>query len=85
MKMQVCGVRVDEAFSALCAGVVSAAVSVVCELAKRNPGNYLSLAPILFKILTESQNNWMLIKIVKMLSALAPVEPRLAKKLVGLC
>ena len=63
-------------------GTVSAAVNVVCELAKRNPANYLSLAPILFKILTESQNNWMLIKIVKMLASLAPVEPRLAKKLV---
>jgi AP-3 complex subunit delta-1 len=63
-------------------GVVSAAVNVVCELAKRNPKNYLSLAPILFKILTESQNNWMLIKIVKLLAALTPVEPRLARKLV---
>jgi len=51
-------------------GVVSAAVNVVCELAKRNPKNYLSLAPILFKVLTESQNNWMLIKIVKLLAAL---------------
>jgi hypothetical protein len=63
-------------------GVVSAAVNVVAELAKRNPKNYLSLAPILFKILTESQNNWMLIKIVKLLASLAPVEPRLARKLV---
>lgn len=46
--------------------VVSAVVSVVCELARKNPKNYLSLAPQLFKILTTSSNNWMLIKIIKL-------------------
>lgn len=62
--------------------VVGAAVNVICELAKKNPGNYLGLAPVLFKILTTSTNNWMLIKIVKLFGALTPLEPRLAKKLV---
>lgn len=33
-------------------GVVSAAVYVICELAAKNPKNYLSLAPQFFKILT---------------------------------
>jgi len=61
--------------------VVSAAVNVICELARKNPKNYLSLAPLFFKILTSSGNNWMLIKIVKLLGALCPLEPRLAKKL----
>jgi len=61
--------------------VVSASVNVICELARKNPKNYLSLAPMFFKILTNSGNNWMLIKIIKLLGALCPLEPRLAKKL----
>eukprot|EP00466_Bigelowiella_natans_P021644 jgi/Bigna1/19572/gw1.106.10.1 len=61
--------------------VRSAAVYVVCELARNNPKNYLSLAPEFFKILTSSSNNWILIKIVKLLGSLVPLEPRLAKKL----
>lgn len=44
-------------------GVVSAAVYVVCELAAKNPKNYLPLAPQFFKILTSSTNNWVLIKV----------------------
>lgn len=62
-------------------GVVSAAVYVICELASKNPKNYLSLAPQFFKILTTSSNNWVLIKVVKLLGSLVPLEPRLAKKL----
>lgn len=49
-------------------GVQSAAVNVVCELARKNPKNYLSLAPIFFKLMTTSSNNWMLIKIIKLVS-----------------
>jgi len=62
-------------------GVVSAAVYVICELAAKNPKNYLALAPQFFKILTTSSNNWVLIKVVKLLGSLVPLEPRLAKKL----
>jgi len=47
-------------------GVVSTAVSVLCELARRNPQNYLPLAPQLFELLTNSSNNWMLIKLIKL-------------------
>lgn len=50
-------------------GVQSAAVNVICELARKNPKNYLSLAPIFFKLMTTSTNNWMLIKIIKLVSA----------------
>lgn len=46
--------------------VVSATVNVVCELARRNPKNYLPLAPQLFKLLTEGGNNWMTIKLIKL-------------------
>jgi hypothetical protein len=53
----------------LATGVQSAAVNVVCELARKNPKNYLSLAPVFFKLMTTSTNNWMLIKIIKLVSA----------------
>ncbi|KAI9091451.1 Clathrin/coatomer adaptor, adaptin-like protein, partial [Phlyctochytrium arcticum] len=62
--------------------VVCAAVNVICELARRNPKSYLPLAPQLYALLTNSGNNWMLIKIIKLFAALAPLEPRLIKKLV---
>ncbi|KAJ6655191.1 hypothetical protein lerEdw1_005669 [Lerista edwardsae] len=76
-------------------GVQSAAVNVICERARRNPKNYLSLAPLFFKLMTSSTNNWVLIKIIKLASisrswglasllfgALTPLEPRLGKKLI---
>ncbi|XP_071853079.1 AP-3 complex subunit delta-1-like isoform X3 [Apostichopus japonicus] len=63
-------------------GVQSAAVNVICELARQNPKNYLSLAPLFFKLMTTSTNNWMLIKIIKLFGALTPLEPRLGKKLL---
>ncbi|KAI9470810.1 MAG: adaptin N terminal region-domain-containing protein [Benjaminiella poitrasii] len=62
--------------------VVSSVVSVICELARKNPKNYLTLAPQLFKLLTTSSNNWMLIKIIKLFASLTPLEPRLIKKLL---
>ena len=62
--------------------VVSCAVNVITELSDKNPRNYLSLAPAFFKLLTESSNNWMLIKVVKLLGSLVPEEPRLARKLL---
>ncbi|KAF9245651.1 adaptin N terminal region-domain-containing protein [Melanogaster broomeanus] len=62
-------------------GVVSATVNVLCELARRNPQDYLPLAPQLFHLLTTSSHNWMLIKIVKVFGSLCPHEPRLVKKL----
>uniref|UniRef100_A0A1I8J036 AP-3 complex subunit delta n=1 Tax=Macrostomum lignano TaxID=282301 RepID=A0A1I8J036_9PLAT len=63
-------------------GVQSAAVNVICELARKNPQNYLSLAPLFFKLMTTSTNNWVLIKIIKLFGALIPLEPRLGKKLI---
>jgi AP-3 complex subunit delta-1 len=51
-------------------GVVGATIGVVMELARRQGGrNYLPLAPELFAILTGSSNNWMLIKVVKLVSS----------------
>jgi AP-3 complex subunit delta len=62
--------------------VVSCAVNVICELARKKPSNYLSLAPDLFSLLTSSTNNWMLIKVAKLMSSLVQEEPRLARKLL---
>ena len=62
--------------------VVGTAVNVICELARKNPKNFLSLAPTFFTILTTTSNNWMLIKITKLFGSLTPLEPRLGKKLV---
>ena len=49
-------------------GVQAAAVNVICELARRNPKNYLALAPIFFRLMTTSTNNWVLIKIIKLVN-----------------
>ena len=70
--------RLDDAESS----VVSTAVNVICELANKNPRNYLAMAPKFFKLLTTSSNNWMLIKVVKLLGSLVSEEPRLARKLL---
>jgi len=62
--------------------VVSCAVNVVAELARKKPSNYLSLAPEFFNLLTTSSSNWMLIKVIKLLASLVTEEPRLARKLL---
>jgi AP-3 complex subunit delta-1 len=64
------------------ASVVGCAVNAVCELSRSNAKSVLPLTPQLFRLLTSSSNNWMLIKIVKLYSALLAVEPRLARKLL---
>lgn len=46
--------------------VVSATINLFCELARKNPQDYLILAPPLFHILTTSSNNWTLIKVIKL-------------------
>jgi AP-3 complex subunit delta-1 len=64
--------RLKEKLEDMDNSVVSSAVNVICELARKNPKNYLALAPILFKILTSSSNNWMLIKIIKLVTTNPP-------------
>ncbi|KAI0828832.1 Ap3d1 protein [Trametes gibbosa] len=76
-----CMTRLREKLDDTDDGVVAATVNVLCELAHRNPREYLPLAPQLFHLLTTSSNNWMLIKIIKLFGTLTPYEPRLVKKL----
>lgn len=61
---------------------MSAAIGVFCELTSNDPRSYLPLAPEFFRILVDSKNNWILIKVVKIFGKLAPLEPRLAKRVV---
>ncbi|GLU18235.1 hypothetical protein SLE2022_345460 [Rubroshorea leprosula] len=62
--------------------MVSAVVGVFCELASKDPRSYLPLAPEFYRILVDSRNNWVLIKVLKIFARLAPLEPRLAEKVV---
>lgn len=49
--------------------VTAAIVNVVCELGWRRPQDFLPLAPRLFDLLVEGNNNWMAIKLIKLVSA----------------
>lgn len=55
--------RIKERLEDTDSSVVSCAVNVICELADKNPKNYLAMAPQFFQLLTTSSNNWMLIKV----------------------
>ena len=55
--------RIKERLEDSDSSVVSCAVNVICELADKNPKNYLAMAPQFFRLLTTSSNNWMLIKV----------------------
>jgi AP-3 complex subunit delta-1 len=46
--------------------VTAAIVNVVCELGWRRPHDFLPLAPRLFELLVDSGNNWMAIKLIKL-------------------
>lgn len=63
--------------------VVCAAVSVLCELTLKDPQAYLILAPEFFRLLENSPNNWLSIKLVKIFGALTQIEPRLGRKIAG--
>ena len=46
--------------------VVAAIINVVCELGWRRPKDLLPLAPRLFDLLIDGGDNWMAIKIIKL-------------------
>lgn len=46
--------------------VTAAVINVVCELGWRRPREFLPLAPRLFDLLVDGNNNWMAIKIIKL-------------------
>lgn len=50
--------------------VTAAIINVICELGWRRPHDFLPLAPRLFELLVDSGNNWMAIKLIKLVSIL---------------
>ena len=46
--------------------VTAAVINIVCELGWRRPRDFLPLAPRLFDLLVDGGNNWMAIKIIKL-------------------
>jgi AP-3 complex subunit delta-1 len=48
------------------ASVTAAIVNVVCELGWRRPHDFLPLAPRFFELLVDGGNNWMAIKLIKL-------------------
>ncbi|CAI4210455.1 unnamed protein product [Parascedosporium putredinis] len=63
--------------------VTAAIVNVICELGWRRPHDFLPLAPRLFELLVDGGNNWMAIKLIKLVICHShPLEPRLVRKLL---
>lgn len=60
------------------ASVTAAIVNVVCELGWRRPHDFLPLAPRLFELLVDGGNNWMAIKLIKLVCSRPPVAPQAA-------
>lgn len=63
-------------------GVQSSVINVICELARRNPDDFIHLEGTLYKLMENSSNNWMLIKIIKLFGSLTPLEPRIGEKII---
>ncbi|GMG17116.1 unnamed protein product [Aspergillus oryzae] len=51
--------------------VTTAVINVVCELGWRRPHDFLPLAPRFFELLVDGGNNWMAIKIIKLVCFLS--------------
>ncbi|XP_047973587.1 AP-3 complex subunit delta-like [Salvia hispanica] len=80
--VRVCFKRVVENIENSDLGILSAVVGLFCELTENEPRSYLPLAPEFYKILVDCKNNWILIKVLKIFAKLAPLEPRLGKRVV---
>ncbi|KAG6404106.1 hypothetical protein SASPL_136346 [Salvia splendens] len=80
--VRVCFKRVVENLENSDLGILSAVVGLFCELTENEPRSYLPLAPEFYKILVDCKNNWVLIKVLKIFAKLAPLEPRLGKRVV---
>ncbi|QWU89360.1 hypothetical protein CA3LBN_003683 [Candidozyma haemuli] len=62
--------------------VVSATITVICEISKKNPNIFIAYLPKFFSILGETQNNWLIIRILKLFQSLSKVEPRMKKRIL---
>ncbi|KAL8468399.1 hypothetical protein ACS0TY_031565 [Phlomoides rotata] len=80
--VRVCFKRIVENLENADMGILSAVLGLFCELSQKEPRSYLPLAPEFYKILVDCRNNWVLIKVLKIFAKLAPLEPRLGKRVV---
>lgn len=58
-----------------------ASISAIYEITKINQSLFIVTIPTVFQLLNETTNNWILIKLIKLLTEFAEVEPRLQQKL----
>ena len=63
------------------AGVRMAAISAIYEITRINQTLFIVTIPVIFNLLCETSNNWVLIKLIKLLSEFCEVEDRLVKKM----
>ena len=59
------------------AGVRMAAITSIFEITRINPSLFLVTIKDIYQLLNETTNNWVLIKIIKLLTEFCQVEPRL--------
>jgi AP-3 complex subunit delta len=64
-------------------GVRMSAISAIHEISRVNPTLFTVTIPTLFQLLSEATNNWVLIKLIKLLEEFSAVEQRLLPKLKG--
>lgn len=58
-----------------------AAVSAIYEISRVNPELFIVTLPVVYDLLCNTTNNWMLIKLIKLLTEFTAIEPRLVTKL----
>ncbi|QBM86405.1 Adaptin N terminal region [Metschnikowia aff. pulcherrima] len=62
--------------------VVSATITVVCEVSKKHPNFFIGYLPKFFTILEDTSNNWLIIRILKLFQSLLKIEPRMKKRIM---
>lgn len=62
--------------------VVSATITIICEISKKNPNIFMPYLPKFFSILEETSNNWLIIRILKLFQSLLKIEPRMKKRIM---
>lgn len=72
--------RVIEKLDDTDVAVVSATITIICEISKKNPNIFVSYLPKFFAILEDTSNNWLIIRILKLFLSLLRIEPRMKKR-----
>lgn len=70
----------SDALSDVAPSVQIAAVTVMYEISRTNPKIFMLTVPKLFDLF-KSSNNWLIIKLIKLMHEIIKVEPRMVKKL----